>query len=139
MSLKLIEHFYNNGKKHLKYYVDTTNRLVVGRQYNWYNDDNNSLYSIYDNIISGIHGMRKNYYSNGELRSLASYTAGKCNGLYQAWYFNGKISAIYRYLNGHVTEISNFNDKGELVRSDRYVNGRAKPSYESAKKYIEQH
>jgi antitoxin component YwqK of YwqJK toxin-antitoxin module len=67
-------------------------------------------------------GEVRQFYENGNLRSVSTYRDGKLDGKFKQYWENGKPVLTGKFLNGEKTGTWNYyNISGRLVKTDEYV------------------
>ena len=71
-----------------------------------------------------LHGLRVEYYENGELKGEANYVNAELDGLRRSWYDNGEPRGELNYVNGELEGLSRlWHENGELWRESNWANG----------------
>ena len=76
------------------------NGKIHGLQRNWYS--NGQIFEEVNYVNGKIHGLQRNWYSNGQIFEEVNYVNGKIHGLYRYWHSNGQLSEEVNYVNGQI-------------------------------------
>ncbi|MBZ0165588.1 MAG: diguanylate cyclase [Candidatus Omnitrophica bacterium] len=105
---------------------------------------NGNIRTVWETAKDGVSLKLSEFYSNGQIKNKAVYTAGKLNGLYQEFTLDGQIRMEVSYKEG--VEHGPFNEyfaNGQLKSAGEYLDGKlngrqfiyfqdGKPSQEAA-------
>lgn len=108
---------------------------------------NGHLYNQTEYRDGELHGLSISYHANDTIEEEGYYLKGKPYGAWYTYHPNGKLSSVKifskegnltnfdsynydgsidikrKYYNGMIQEISFFNEKGEVFKTDKFVNG----------------
>ena len=119
----VIEYHNNNNPKVINYYsrLDSTNYLQKG----FYRVCELKYVARFKN--GKIHGVYKEYYSNGKIKAKREYTHGIANGADIFYYENGAIRHSLQVLNGELRdgEQIEWYDNGQVRSKYTLINGKA--------------
>jgi antitoxin component YwqK of YwqJK toxin-antitoxin module len=59
------------------------------------------------------HGIEREYYPNGNIKSEKTYDVGKPEGIGRTWHENGKLRTEAIYKHGHPVSVSEWSEDGQ--------------------------
>jgi hypothetical protein len=70
------------------------------------------------------HGLFREYYANGSLKSIRKFDQGKKIGTYRSWWPNGNMQSEYAFIDDEYEgSCKDWDENGLLIRSKNYKHG----------------
>ncbi|RPD96587.1 toxin-antitoxin system YwqK family antitoxin [Aureibaculum marinum] len=116
------EDYYIGGVKQMEALSLKENEEVFHGKVTWFHPNGKVMQTVH--YIENIpHGLRKNYFEKGSLKSEYTYVNGKINGDYVAYYENAQLSESGKYSNGNrVGNWKEYYQNGKLKAEGTYTN-----------------
>lgn len=122
--------YYIDGTKQMEALSLKENEEVLHGKVIWYHPNGKVMQTVhYKNNVP--HGLRKNYYMSGPLKSEYSYVNGKIDGAYVAYHENAQLSESGNYKIGErIGDWKEHYKSGKLKAEGKYANGKKSETWQ---------
>lgn len=118
------EDYYIDGTKQMEAISLKENEEILDGKVTWFHPNGKIMQTVHYKANTP-HGLRKNYFESGPLKSQYSYVDGKIDGEYVAYHENAQKSEAGNYKAGNrIGDWKEYHKNGKLKAEGKYTDGK---------------